>query len=229
MCGRFTQERPNAELAALFAAELRVDDADGRFNIAPTQQASVVLIDPDEGGRVLTALRWGLVPSWAKDARIGSRLINARAETVAATPAFRASFRRRRCLVPADGFYEWQRLPGSRQPYAIRPADGTPLAFAGLWSPWRDPALPDRPEPLRTFTIVTTTPNDLMAALHNRMPVVLPPAAWDRWLDPTLEDPAELQGLLVPCPSERLLAYPIAPLVNSVRNQGPALIVPLEG
>ena len=230
MCGRFTQERPNAELAALFAAQLRADAGEGgRFNVAPTQRASVVLVDSDEGRRVLTGFRWGLIPGWAKDTRIGSRLINARAETVASTPAFRASFRRRRCLVPADGFYEWQRGPGGRRPFAIRPADAAPLAFAGLWSAWRDPAFPDAPDPLGTFAIVTTTPNELMAELHNRMPVVLPAEAWERWLDPGVKDPSELRGLLVPCSSERLVAYPVSTLVNSVRNQGPALIVRAEG
>jgi putative SOS response-associated peptidase YedK len=222
MCGRFTQQRPTAELARLFDAELLVDEPGGRYNVAPMQKVAVVV--QKEEHRALTAYRWGLVPSWAKDPKIGSRMINARAETVATSPAFRDSFRRRRCIVPADAFYEWQRLAGTRQPYAIRRRDGQPLAFAGLWSSWR---VPELPEPLRTFTIITTTPNELMAELHDRMPVILPRDAWSLWLDPQPGDVGELHGLLVPSPAGELEAFAVAPLVNSTRNQGPELIAPL--
>jgi putative SOS response-associated peptidase YedK len=222
MCGRFTQQRPTAELARLFDAELLVDEPGGRYNVAPMQKVAVVV--QKEEHRALTAYRWGLVPSWAKDPKIGSRMINARAETVATSPAFRDSFRRRRCIVPADAFYEWQRLAGRRQPYAIRRRDGQPLAFAGLWSSWR---VPELPEPLRTFTIITTTPNELMAELHDRMPVILPRDAWSLWLDPQPGDVGELHGLLVPSPAGELEAFAVAPLVNSTRNQGPELIAPL--
>jgi len=221
MCGRFTQQRPTAELAALFAAEPLVDDPGGHFNLAPTQEAAVV-VEHDQR-RAVTAYRWGLIPSWAKDAKIASRLFNARAETVATSGAFRDSFRKRRCIVPADGFYEWRRDAGSRQPFLIHRVDGSPLALAGLWSAWRDPVTE---QVRRTFTILTTTPNELIATLHDRMPVILDPRDWDLWLDPTLTDVGELHGLLRPALSETLELYPVRPLVNSVRNDGPELILP---
>jgi putative SOS response-associated peptidase YedK len=220
MCGRFTQQRPTAELAALFEAAPLVDDPGGHFNLAPTQEAVVVV--EHAGQRALTAFRWGLIPSWAKDPKIASRLFNARSETVATSGAFRDSFRKRRCIVPADGFYEWKRDGVGRQPYLIRRADGEPLALAGLWSAWRDPET-DRTR--RTFTILTTTPNALMATLHDRMPVLLEPRDWELWLDPELTDVGELHGLLGSAPDGPLEAYPVRPLVNSVRNNGPELIV----
>ena len=222
MCGRFTQQRSDTELAEFFEAEPLTDDPGGRYNVAPTDPASIVVEKDDR--RALTAYRWGLVPSWAKDVSIGSRLINARAETLATNNSFRDSFAHRRCLVPADGFYEWRRDPGRRQPFVFRRVDDAPMALAGLWSGWRDR---ESGEILRTFTIITTGPNGLMASVHDRMPVVLPPSAWAAWLDPSLEDIAELQGLLVPAPDEALVGYPVEILVNNVRNDGPALIVPL--
>jgi len=220
MCGRFTQQRPAAELARLFEAEPLVDDPGGHFNLAPTQEA-VVVVEHDRR-RALTAYRWGLIPSWAKDPKIASRLFNARSETVATSGAFRDSFRKRRCIVPADGFYEWKRDGSDRQPYLIRRADGGPLALAGLWSAWRDP---ETDQTRRTFTILTTTPNELMATLHDRMPVLLEPRDWALWLDPELTDVGELHGLLGPTPDDPLEAYPVRPLVNSVRNNGPELLV----
>jgi putative SOS response-associated peptidase YedK len=224
MCGRFTQQRSDAELAELFAAEPLSDGPGGRFNIAPTDPASVVVEKAER--RALTAYRWGLIPHWAKDSSIGSRLINARAETLATSNAFRDSFAHRRCIVPADGFYEWRGTPGRRQPYLFHDRAGGALALAGLWSGWRDP---QSGEIRRTFTIVTTEANELMAPVHDRMPVILAPETWTRWLDPGLEDVAELQGLLVPPGEAVLAAYPVEPLVNNVRNDGPALIVPLTG
>jgi putative SOS response-associated peptidase YedK len=227
MCGRFTQQRSDAELADLFEAEPLTDDPGGRFNVAPTDPASVVVEKGER--RALVAYRWGLVQHWARDASAAARHINARAETLATSGAFRESFARRRCIVPADGFYEWRRETtdgkGHRQPFLVRPAkEAAPLAFAGLWSGWKDPASGDV---RRTFTIVTTTANALMAPIHDRMPVILPPETWARWLDPRLEDIGELQGLLVPAPDDELEAFPVVPLVNNVRNDGPALIVPL--
>jgi putative SOS response-associated peptidase YedK len=222
MCGRFTQQRSDHELAQWFEAEALLDDPGGRFNVAPTDPVSIVVEKDDR--RAITAYRWGLVPFWAKDRSIGSRHINARAETLASSSVFRESFARRRCLVPADGFYEWRRDPGRRQPFVFRRIDRAPLAFAGLWSGWRDRATC---EGLRTMTIVTTGANELMAPIHDRMPVVLPPEAWSLWLDPTLEDIAELQGLLVPAPEADLEAFAVETLVNNVRNNGPELIVPL--
>jgi len=224
MCGRFTQQRPTAELAELFAAEPLVDDPGGHFNLAPTDPATVV-VERDER-RALTTYRWGLLPHWSPDPRTAARRINARAETVATSPSFADSFRRRRCIVPADGFYEWQRDGTIRRPFYIRRRDRAPLALAGLWAGWHDP-LTD--EVRRTFAIVTTTPNGPIGWLHDRMPVILEPADWGRWLAPTGGDVGELHGLLRPAPDDALEIVPVGPLVNSVRNDGPELIRPLSG
>jgi len=228
VCGRFTQERPSADLAELFHAEPLVEDAGGHFNVAPTQDARIVV--ERAGDRRLTAYRWGLIPTWATDASAGSRMFNARAETAPTSPAFRDAFRRRRCLVPVDAFYEWRRdgsgrLGSRRQPYAIRHRDGSPLALAGLWSTWRDPATD---ELRRTFAILTTRPNEVMADLHDRMPVILDRQAWPTWLDTVGTDLGELRGLLVPSPAAELEAFPVSTLVNSVRNDGPELMRPLD-
>jgi putative SOS response-associated peptidase YedK len=222
MCGRFTQQRPTAELAEIFEAEPLVDDPGGHFNVAPTDEAAVVVERGDR--RAVTAYRWGLIPSWADDPRIATRLFNARAETVATSGAFREGFRRRRCIVPVDGFYEWRREAGRRIPFLVTRDDGLPLALAGIWSAWRDP-LSELTR--RTFTIITTTPNEVMAGIHDRMPVVLEPDAWDLWLDPELLDTGELHGLLRPAPSGPLRLVEVRPLVNNVRNDGPELIVPV--
>ena len=230
MCGRFSQQRPASELAEIFAAEPLVDDPKPRFNIAPTDDALVVVQREDR--RAVTAYRWGLIPHWADAAKVGSRMFNARAETLTASPAFRDALRRKRCLVPVDGFYEWRRDGfaagrGStrRQPFAIARDDGRPLVLAGLWAGWRDPAA-DRV--VRTFTIVTTRPNDQLASLHDRMPVVLPDRAWETWLDPALDDPAELQGLFEPTDEVGLRIWPVGSLVNNVRNDGPELFEPID-
>lgn len=226
MCGRFTQQRPSAELAALFAADDLALTPGGRYNLAP-QQPGLVVVERPEEGRAVAAYRWGLVPTWARDAKIGNRLINARAETVATTAAFRSAFQKRRCLVPADAFYEWERVAESiRQPNLIRRADGEPMAFAGLWSPWRDPVDPDS-EWIRTFTIVTTTANATLAPIHDRMPVILAPSDWGAWLDPGTADPGALRDLLRPAPDDLLIRYPVTKRVNNARNEGPDLVVPL--
>ena len=223
MCGRFSQQRPASELAEIFAAEPLADDLGARFNVAPTDEALVVVQREDR--RAITAYRWGLVPHWADSSKVGSRMFNARAETLTTSPAFRDAFRRKRCLVPVDGFYEWQRIGTRRQPFSIARADGRPLALAGLWSGWRDP---DADHVVRTFTIVTSGPNEQMAALHDRMPVIVPEDAWSLWLDPELEDPGELQGLLGPTEDVQLEIRAVSPLVNNVRNEGPDLIAPSE-
>ena len=221
MCGRFTQQRPASELAEIFGAEPLVDAPGGRFNVAPTDEAVVVV--QREERRAVTAYRWGLIPHWASDAKVGSRLFNARAETITASPAFRDAFRRRRCVVPLDAFYEWKREGTIRQPYLVGRVDGRPLAVAGLWAGWHDPAT-DLVR--RTFTIVTTTPNAALADLHDRMPVVLADDAWERWLAPS-SDPAELIGLLAPDETIDLRIQAVSRLVNDVREDGPALVVPL--
>ena len=224
MCGRFTQQRPTSELAEIFGAEDLVPDDGGHFNVAPTDEAAVVVQRDDR--RAITRYRWGLIPHWADGPKIASRTFNARAETVASTPAFRAAFLRRRCLVPVDSFYEWRREGTVRQPYLIGRDDGRPLVLAGLWAGWRDPATDTV---RRTFTIVTTRANTRIADLHDRMPVVLPEGAWARWIDPAPADPSELQAMLQPSEDEPLSIYPVVPLVNNVRNNGPELIARLRG
>jgi putative SOS response-associated peptidase YedK len=226
MCGRFTQERPASELAEIFAAEPLADELGARYNVAPTDDAFVVVQREDR--RAITAYRWGLIPHWSTDLKGGSRMFNARAETITTSPAFREAFVRRRCIVPVDSFYEWKREGTIRQPYRIGRADGRPLALAGLWAGWRDPALD---EVRRTFTIITAGPNTAMADLHDRMPVVLDERDWDRWLSdgrsPSGADPSELLGLLQPTDDLALRIYAVNRYVNDVRRDGPELIQPL--
>ncbi len=222
MCGRFTQQRPASELAEIFGAEPLVDDPGGHYNVAPTDDALVVVQRDERRG--LTAYRWGLIPHWATEARVGSKMINARAETITSSPAFRDAFVRKRCLVPVDSFYEWKREGGVRQPYRIVRRDGRPLALAGLWAGWKDPA---SDIVRRTFTIVTTTPNEAIAGLHDRMPVIVAEDAWARWLDPAPADPGELLGLLVPSEEVDLDVYAVVRDVNDVRRDGPELITAL--
>lgn len=223
MCGRFTQQRPTSELAEIFDAENLAVDPGGHYNVAPTDEASVVVQRDDR--RAVTRYRWGLVPHWATETKIAGRTFNARAETVTVAPAFRDAFRRRRCLVPVDSFYEWRREEGVRQPYRIVHPDGAPLVLAGLWAGRRDPEGAIE----RTFTIVTTRASARIAELHDRMPVILPAGAWETWLEERLSDPAELHGLLVPAENEPLAIYPVVRLVNNVRNDGQELIAPLAG
>src|SRR5207342_2612912 len=193
MCGRFTQERPASELAEIFGAEPLADDPGGRYNVAPTDEAMVVV--QREERRAVTTYRWGLIPHWAENAKVGSKMFNARAETLTTSPAFREAFKRRRCLVPVDSFYEWRREGTVRQPYRVLRDDGRPLALAGLWAGWKDPST-DKVR--RTFTIITSAPNEALRDLHDRMPVIVPEEAWDRWLDPAPVDGGELHGLLEP-------------------------------
>jgi len=219
VCGRFTQERPASELAEIFGAEPLVDDPGARYNVAPTDEALVVV--QREERRAVTAYRWGLIPHWAEDARVGSRMFNARSETILTSPAFRDAFVRKRCLVPVDSFYEWKREGTVRQPYRVVRDDGRPLVLAGLWAGWRDPAA-DLVR--RTFTIITSRPNAAIADLHDRMPVVLPPEAWGRWLDPATTDVAELRAMLEPDDGLDLDIYAVPRFVNDVRRDGPELI-----
>lgn len=222
MCGRFTQQRPASELAEIFGAEPLVDDPGEHYNVAPTDEALVVV--QREERRAITAYRWGLIPHWATDAKVGSRMFNARAETVTRSPAFSRAFQRRRCLVPVDSFYEWKREGTVRQPYRVVRADGRPLVLAGLWAGWHDPV---SDTVRRTFTIVTTTPNRALSELHDRMPVILPEDAWARWLDPRPDASGELVGLLGPNDDVDLDVYAVNRWVNDVRQDGPALIEPL--
>jgi len=222
MCGRFTQERPASELAEIFGAEPLADDPGPRYNVAPTDETLVVV--QREERRAITAYRWGLVPHWSTDLKAGSRMFNARAETLTTSPAFREAFRRRRCLVPVESFYEWKREGTVRQPYRVVREDGRPLVLAGLWAGWKDPSTE---QVRRTFTIVTTTPNEAMADLHDRMPVLVPDDAWDRWLQPAPAEPGELLAMLEPTDEIALRIYAVNRFVNDVRRDGPALIEPL--
>lgn len=222
MCGRFTQERPASELADIFAAEPLADELGARYNVAPTDEAFVVV--QREERRAIASYRWGLVPHWSTDATSAGRMFNARAETITASPAFREAFRRRRCLVPVDSFYEWKREGSIRQPYRVVRADGAPLALAGLWAGWREPG---SEIVRRTFTIVTSSPNGTIADLHDRMPVVLERDAWDRWLTSTGVESSELLAMLEPSDGVELRIYPVNRYVNDVRRDGPELIEPL--
>ena len=214
MCGRFAFYSPAEATAALFATETDVE-MKPRFNVAPTQDVAAIR----QGGnddREMVILRWGLVPFWAKDPSIGNRMINARAETVAEKPSFRTAYRKRRCLVMADGFYEWRREGDIKTPYFISPASGEPFGFAGLWEDWTDK---ETGESLQTTTLVTTAANPFMAELHQRMPVVLVPATAERWLAGDNELLAETESLAPP-----MQAWPVDRRVNNARNEGPDLI-----
>lgn len=222
MCGRFTLLIPGEELAESFNLEDTPTLAP-RYNIAPTQPVATVRRNPDTGRREMVHVHWGLIPFWAKDPSIGSRMINARSETVAEKPAFRAAFKYRRCIVPASGFYEWRKQNGNKQPYYIHHKDGAPLALAGLWEHWQSA---DGSE-LESCTILTTTPNDMMRDLHNRMPVILEPADYEAWLHSDGQGQNDLQHLLRPAAEEMLAAYPVSTFVNRPQNDAPECIAPL--
>lgn len=224
MCGRFVQKTPLGEIRVLFETQNPVPNMAPRYNAAPTDNLAVVRYNPQSRARSLDLLRWGLVPLWAKDLSFGPKCINARSETVATNKIFRDAFERRRCLVPADGFYEWQKRGGTTQPYAIVPEEGAIFAFAGLWERWRNPADGGI---LRSFTIVTGLPNPLCRPIHDRMPVILPKPAWPLWLGEAEASPEELFAMLRPYSEERMRAYPIGKAVGNVRNDEPGLLEPL--
>jgi putative SOS response-associated peptidase YedK len=241
MCGRYASSRRPQDLVEEFeldeakVKETVVEPLAPDFNVAPTKQVYAVLArDPDE--RQLRVVRWGLVPFWAKDPAIGNRMINARMETVTEKPAFRQAFAKRRCLLPADGYYEWypteQKTKAGKplkQPFFIRPKDGSVLAMAGLYEIWRDPTRDDH-DPLRfrwTCTVLTTSAEDDLGHIHDRMPLLVEPERYAAWLDPEATAADELRGLLVPAAPGRLEAFPVSTDVNNVRNNGPDLVVPL--
>lgn len=221
MCGRFTLTLDPADLQDAFPGFTFPEQFAPRFNIAPTQP--VLVIPNDSAGRA-DFFVWGLIPSWAKDPTIGARMINARAETLAEKPSFRAAYKYRRCLILADGFFEWQAQVGSKVkiPHYIRLKSGRPFAFAGLWEDWH---APDGSQ-IKSATIITTQPNELIARLHSRMPVILPPETYARWLEPSPRQPDDLQGVLAPYPSEEMSAYPVSTLVNSPANDRPEVVAP---
>jgi putative SOS response-associated peptidase YedK len=222
MCGRFTLKTPVETLAEVFELP-KVPELPPRFNIAPSEAIAAVRMAGQDIQRELALLRWGLVPPWADDPKVGSRMINARSETVATSGAFRSAFRRRRCLVLADGFYEWQRQERRKQPFYIKMQDDSPFAFAGLWEVWegKDGTV------LETCTVLTTEPSALMNPIHNRMPVILEPANYALWLDPEMHDSEPLKALLRPYPEEKMTAYPVSQLVNSPANDIPECLEPV--
>lgn len=226
MCGRFVSVTDADGLVEFFTIDERqVDDLAPNVNVAPTEQVPAVV--EHDHRRALTTFRWGLVPHWADDLKIGSRLINARDDSLATKPAFRDAFARHRCIIPADGFYEWRREGKSRIPFHVTARDGSPLALAGLWAVWRDPAQPDAPR-VRTCTIVTTGANEVVGELHDRMPVVLAREDWAEWLDRGQRDTATLQHLLRPAPDDLLELRRVSQDVNSPRNKDPELLTPVE-
>jgi putative SOS response-associated peptidase YedK len=223
MCGRFTQAAPGEVIAALFELP-QTPDLAPRYNIAPTQEVAAVR-SAAGGGRELVRLHWGLIPSWAKDRSMGSRMINARSETAAEKPAFRAALKARRCLIVADGFYEWQRLGTRKQPFFLALRDGRPFGFAGLWERWAEGSA----EPVESCTILTTSANDAIAPIHDRMPVILNAADHAAWLDPGIREPAALLPLLRPLPADAVRAYPVSLLVNNPANDVPGCREPIAG
>ncbi len=225
MCGRFVTASSSERIAEFFGAsfDAAADPVRPNYNVAPTTEVRAVTADAS-GARVLQPFRWGLVPSWATDATGAAKMINARAETVASKPVFKGLFRKHRLLVPMDGFYEWQRADGTKRPMFIHRADGEPLAIAGLWAAWRDPAAPEERPWLHSCALITTAANQMMSAVHDRMPVILPRSVWDRWLDPTNQDVGDLHGMLRAAPERLLTMHEVSPAVNSVRNNFPELV-----
>ena len=216
MCGRFTQRKPAKALEEHFGVE--VPETQPGFNVAPTQ--NVLAVRGGDAGREVAWLKWGLVPAWAKDTSVGVRLINARSETVAEKPSFREAFKKRRCIIPADGFYEWRRTERGKQPYFFRMRDDRPFGFAGLWERWEG----EGGETINSCTILTTEANEVLRPVHDRMPVILHPEEYSRWLEADERERALLKELLRPYPAEEMAGYPVGTLVNSPANRGAELI-----
>lgn len=231
MCGRYTLKHSTEEVAARFAVQQIAFDLEPRFNIAPSQPIAVITQGQNgaNAARILDGFKWGLVPSWAKDAAIGNRMINARAETLLEKPSFRTALKRRRCLIPADGFYEWKRdgktKGATKQPMRIHESDDSLFAFAGLWEEWKQPD----GELLRTATIITTSPNELMSGIHDRMPAILSRDDEAFWLDADADEAPQLLKLLRSYPDEALRAHPVSTQVNSPGFDAPSCITSIAG
>ena len=218
MCGRYTLRTPIDSLVGTFEIEEYPSSITPNYNVAPTQEVAAVVEEDDQ--RKLEMFHWGLIPSWAKDPAIGNKMINARAETVSEKPSFRSAFKKRRCLILADGFYEWKKTDDGKQPYHVKMENGSPFAFAGLWETWKDG------EEIRSCTIITTEANDLMKEIHHRMPVILPPEDYDMWLDLDFEEKEALTSLLKPYPADAMEAYPVSRRVNKPSNNEPSVVEP---
>jgi putative SOS response-associated peptidase YedK len=226
MCGRVKMEGDFSQLRVLFGIpdDYPAPNYAPSWNVAPTDKLPIVRYNAKEGHRALDLMRWGLVPYWAKDIKVSFANINAMAETVDTKPAFRDAFSRRRCLVPIEAFYEWKKLgPKERQPYAISLAAGGVMALAGLWENWKSPS----DEWVRSFTIITTVPNELCGQIHNRMPVILPPERWPMWLGEDPGEPEKLKAVLRPYPAKDMTMWPVSTRVGNVRNNDPSLIEPV--
>ena len=224
MCGRFTQHYTWSELHALYGLVGAPQNLEPRYNITPTTTVDTVVAG--KVGRELARMRWWMIPSWwKKTAKEVPATFNARIESVVDKPMFRSSFKRTRCLIPASGFYEWQKTPDGKQPYAIVPKGGPILTFAGLWDTWKDAA---GGEVIRSCSIITGEPNEVMAPIHNRMPAILEPSAWGKWLGEDPAEPDELLALLNPCPATRMRAYPVSTRVNSAKNNDCGIVEPLK-
>jgi len=224
MCGRYTRKEQIEALLEVLKAVIQCD-LKPRYNIAPSQMVACVRHAQENGHRECVLLKWGLIPSWAKDRSIGNKMINARAETVAEKPSFRKAFKHQRCLVIADGFYEWKREGKAKQPFYIRFKDSRPFAFAGLWETWKDKTQEDGSQ-IDSCTIITTEGNELMESIHHRMPVILDPKNYEIWLDTAIKDAALLTPLLKPHPSNEMEAFPISTRVNNPRFDGPECLEP---
>ncbi|MEZ5216937.1 MAG: SOS response-associated peptidase [Ilumatobacteraceae bacterium] len=237
MCGRFVSSTPPDQLANFFGTEAPDVELPANFNVAPTQDIYAVTSNAT-GARTLAPFHWGLVPTWAKDLKVGNRMINARAETVAEKSAFKPLLKKHRCLVPMSGFYEWRAGSADgpltkagkpmKQPMFIARPDGEPLVVAGLWATWRDRSAGEEAPWLHSCTLITTSANDTMAPIHDRMPVFLAESDWDRWLDPTFQDLDALTALLVPAANDLLTTRPVSPDVNRVTNNSPELLAPYD-
>ena len=226
MCGRFARYSLSRELERYFNAQPAAFDMPASFNVAPTQEIPVII--QQEDSRHFKKRHWGLVPFWAKEISIGSKMINARVETLTSKPAFKAAFKHRRCLIPADGFYEWQGKAGAKQPYFICLPSGEPLAFAGLWEVWENKNAPSEAHPYKSCTIITTEASDSVKDVHNRMPLILKPEAYEEWLDPGNKEPAKIEELLRTKYVKELMRYPVSKMVNRVENNSKECMEPVK-
>jgi putative SOS response-associated peptidase YedK len=226
MCGRFARYSLTRELERYFNAHPATFELQPDYNVAPTREIPVIITRED--GRHIKKRYWGLVPFWAKDISIGSRMINARVETIASKPAFRAALKQRRCLIPANGFYEWQGKAGNKQPYYFHLPSGEPFAFAGLYETWEDKDAPPGAGPFKSCTIITTEASDSVKDIHNRMPLILKPEAYEEWLDPENKDPAKIEQILKRGSIKELGRYPVSKLVNQVGTNKKECMEPLK-